>query len=260
MNGNRETDGFTLIELLVVISIVALLLAVLMPALNRAKESAKRVICSTGLRQVAFGILMYANDYKKTPSWGWQFNEDNWTSPTQRQLDDFAKDGKIWPYVEDQQVFLCPSRPKQFKAGIYGHSAFLWGWNPGPRWTYVINSTPGIHDDPKKVLPNGLPDWGFKISGINPSPDHVVMIFEQDMGDYNAYDNSIEIFGVYNESSNIGSDTPASYHSEGGNFAYYDGHVEWEKRMEFLASISTCAGFIRRCGPSDEYRLLYPCN
>lgn len=57
-----KKSGFTLIELLVVISIIALLLAILMPALGKVKEKAKSVVCRTRLRQAGIAILLYAQD------------------------------------------------------------------------------------------------------------------------------------------------------------------------------------------------------
>ena len=63
MSRKKHAKGFTLIELLVVISIIALLLAILLPALGRAKEQAKGTRCLANLKQIGLAMHLYAHDY-----------------------------------------------------------------------------------------------------------------------------------------------------------------------------------------------------
>src|SRR3954468_12138591 len=75
----RKRRGFTLIELLVVVGIIAVLIALLLPALQRAREHANRTVCLGNLRQLAAAMIMYNNENKgKFPAAGTAQQIDDW--------------------------------------------------------------------------------------------------------------------------------------------------------------------------------------
>lgn len=94
--------GFTLIELLVVISIIAMLLAVLIPSMNKAKETAKRVICSNGKKQIALGIGAYAPDYDGFLPWAGGYDP---MYPATNKKNKADTDG--YPYDSDRHPYIA---------------------------------------------------------------------------------------------------------------------------------------------------------
>ena len=125
MESHRMGDrrGFTLIELLVVIAIIALLMAILMPALQRVNKQAKAVACQANLHQWGLVFSMYADQ-----------NNGYFLSGLGEGV---ANVGKYWwmeplkPFYQDQRIRLCPVATKPYNDG---------GWIPFGAW-YVAGDT-----------------------------------------------------------------------------------------------------------------------
>jgi len=138
----NKRSGFTLIELLVVIAIIAILMAILMPALNRAREQGQRVVCESNLKQLTLAWLMYADDNdekivngsagshnKRTGftsdgsdpgiierAWIGTVWSQNWNNPkyedtglTEEQKIQEIQEGAIWPYAKSYHMYKCPT-------------------------------------------------------------------------------------------------------------------------------------------------------
>ena len=117
-----KRKGFTLIELLVVIAIIALLMAILMPALQRVKKQARAVACQSKLKQWSLVVSMYTGDHNGYFHQGWGSNQGKKSLWMDAWL----------PYYKDVTLRLCPSATKPYTEGGQPGLGGAWGvWPAG---------------------------------------------------------------------------------------------------------------------------------
>lgn len=110
--------GFTLIELLVVISVIALLIAILLPALQAARVRARALVCLSNLKQNGIATTTYANDYKETyPARYRKYGSSTqvWTHLLRKHND------KLSNYQNPNSVIYCPESSKKYADTSVGH-------------------------------------------------------------------------------------------------------------------------------------------
>jgi prepilin-type N-terminal cleavage/methylation domain-containing protein/prepilin-type processing-associated H-X9-DG protein len=141
-----KRHAFTLIELLVVISIIAILMAVMMPALQRVKSQAQEMGCRANLRQYGIAQTMYLDDFEdRYPSaWNSLVSTESPVSGYQRYCrwhdPRYPADGPFWMYLKEQKTHLCPTFAVLAKTMGQMHPSHV-ATNPVvPYYSYSMNA------------------------------------------------------------------------------------------------------------------------
>ena len=248
-----EKEAFTLIELLVVISIIAILAAMLLPALGRAQTRSRGIGCLANTKQLQLAWYLYATDAndRLVPNQSWELDRNNWVALNYGQANskwgctnqNSVREGLLWKYVQANSLYVCPDQKVVFAGTPYG-DPLNGGTFPGKVYNY-----PPARSFSISQRMNGYYGEILTLSAIKAPPPAKAFVFI----DENLYTIDDGIFAVWSGYANTWINVPAGRHGNTGTLSFADGHSESHRWLEGSTSqINNGWGFVKAPGDNGK--------